>query len=340
MNGIIPHVSLFLRYPSKSRIGVDNAASGLKSLPPTVFLRQWQPVTQQEMFGGSWTQQKLKVLSDYLREYRKIFDRNAKARFFEVTYVDAFAGTGVIPRRQSGFKSLFPDLEKLEEGFRKGSVRRALEIEPPFHHYVLIEKNKEKCEELELLRKEFPDRDIEIINEDANVALLKWCEELDTDRERAVVFLDPFGACVEWKVIKAIAATRAVDLWILFPYSAINRLLTSKRKPPKAWAELLKRIFGTTSWEEKFYTSTRWQNLLDPKKPVEIVSKTADYKDITDFFVGRLESKFVAVAEPGFLRNSKGLLFVLFFAAGNPKGAGPGLNIANHLLSKMNQSSF
>jgi three-Cys-motif partner protein len=292
------------------------------------------------MFGGSWTQQKLRVLSDYLREYRKIFDRNARARFYEISYVDAFAGTGVIPRRRSGFASFFPDLEKLEDEFRKGSVKRALEINPPFNHYVLIEKSKKKCKELKLLRKEFADRDIEIINKDANVALLKWCEELDTDRERAVVFLDPFGASVEWTAIKALAGTKAVDLWILFPYGAINRLLTSRQKPPKAWANRLTSIFGTTSWEEKFYTSTKWQNLLDPTKPVEMIHKTADYKEITDFFVARLRSKFVAVAEPGFLRNSKGLLFVLFFAAGNPKGAGPGLNIANHLLGKMNQSFF
>jgi three-Cys-motif partner protein len=295
-------------------------------------------VTQQEMFGGSWTQSKLKLLSDYLREYRKIFDRNVRARFFEVSYVDAFAGTGVIPRRQSEFKSFFPGLEKLEEEFRKGSVKRALEIEPPFHHYVLIEKNKQKCKELELLKKQFTDRQIKIINDDANVALLRWCGELDTGGERAVVFLDPFGASVQWRVIQALAATKAVDLWILFPYSAINRLLTSKRKPPKAWADRLTSVFGTTSWEQTFYTSTRWQSLLDPKKPVEIIHKTADYKDITDFFVARLRGEFAAVAEPGFLRNSRGLLFVLFFAAGNERGADAGLKIANHLLRKLNQS--
>ncbi len=296
-------------------------------------------VTQQEPFGGWWTQEKLKLLSDYLRGYRKIFDRNVRARFFEVSYVDAFAGTGVIPRAQAEFESFFPDLEKLEEEFRKGSVKRALEIEPPFHHYVLIEKNRRKCEELGLLKKEFPDRQIDIINNDANVALLRWCERLNTDRERAVVFLDPFGASVEWKAIRALAATRAVDLWILFPYSAVNRLLTSKRKPPKPWADRLTSVFGTTSWEEKFYASTKWQNLLDPKKALEAVYKTADYKDITDFFTARLKGEFAAVAEPGFLRNSRSLLFVLFFAAGNPKGADAGLKIASHLLRKLNRST-
>ena len=78
------------------------------------------------MFGGPWTQQKLEILSKYLRAYRLIFDRNPKARFFETSYVDAFAGTGEIPRPTlQGFFKDDPDLLKAEEEFRKGSVKRA-----------------------------------------------------------------------------------------------------------------------------------------------------------------------------------------------------------------------
>jgi hypothetical protein len=47
-----------------------------------------------------------------------------------------------------------------------------------------------------------------------------------------------------------------------------------------------------------------------------------------------------AVAEPGFLYNSKGLLFVLLFAAGNAKGAKTGVKIANDLLRELSQPSF
>src|SRR5271165_776810 len=157
-------------------------------------------MTQQPMFGGPWTQQKLQVLSKYLRAYRKIFERNPRASFFETTYVDAFAGTGVIPRDEPGMLAeFFPEIVEAEEEFRKGSVKRALEVEPPFDHYVFVEKNAGKCQELSALRDGFPGRDIQIINEDANVALLRWCSEMDPRRERAVVFLDPFGASVEWK---------------------------------------------------------------------------------------------------------------------------------------------
>jgi three-Cys-motif partner protein len=290
------------------------------------------------MFGGSWTQQKLEVLSDYLRAYRKIFDKNPRARHFETSYVDAFAGTGEIPRRQlQGFFKDDPDLLKVEEEFRKGSVRRALEVEPPFHHYVFIEKDPGKCAELEALKKEFPGHDIRVINEDANTALLSWCEGLDTKKQRAVVFLDPFGASVEWKVIEAIAKTRAVDLWILFPYAAINRMLVSQGMPPEAWAEKLTSIFGTDQWKKDFYSTSSWKSLIDSDKRVERIYKTADQEKITEFFLERLRGIFAAVANPGYLYNSRGLLFVLMFAAGNDKGADAGVRIANHLMKDLDQ---
>jgi len=288
------------------------------------------------MFGGPWTQQKLQVLSKYLRAYRKIFQKNPRAQFFETTYVDAFAGTGEIPRPEPGpFASFFPELAENEEAFRKGSVRRALEVNPPFDHYVFIEKDAAKCKELKALAQEFSDRDIRIVNDDANAVLLKWCEAINPKRERAVVFLDPFGACVEWKVIEALSDTQAVDLWILFPYGAVNRMLVNDRMPPKAWAERLTRIFGTEEWKKEFYSTSSWQSLISDKR-VERVYKTADQARITEFFVKRLKQKFAAVAEPGFLYTSKGLLFVLLFAAGNEKGAKTGIKIANDLLRDMN----
>lgn len=282
------------------------------------------------MFGGNWTQQKLRVLSKYLRAYRKIFDRNERARYFQVTYVDAFAGTGVIPRPEieGAFAELIPALAEAEEEFRKGSVQRALEVDPPFHRYVFIERDRAKCEELSALRGEFLGRAIDIVNDDANSALLKWCREMDTRRERAVVFLDPFGASVDWTVIEAIAKTKAADLWILFPYGAVNRMLTRDRKPSPGWSEKLTRVFGTAAWEDQFYSSSHMTSILDPDQEVEFVHKTADLNRVVDFFVKRLGTVFTEVAKPGLLFNSRGVLFVLFFAGGNRTGA----RIANDLL--------
>jgi three-Cys-motif partner protein len=154
-------------------------------------------------------------------------------------------------------------------------------------------------------------------------------------------FLDPFGASVEWKVIKALANTEAVDLWFLFPYGAIIRMLVSDAMPPNAWAKRLTRIFGTEEWQKKFYSTSSWQSLIDEDKKIQRVYKTADQEQITECFVKRLKDEFAEVAQPGFLHNSRGsLLFVLLFAAGNAKGANAGIKIANDLLTALNKSPF
>jgi three-Cys-motif partner protein len=162
-------------------------------------------------------------------------------------------------------------------------------------------------------------------------ALLKWCSSLNAERERAVVFLDPFGASVEWRAISALAITRAVDLWILFPYSAVNRMLMRKRKPQGALADRLTKVFGTADWEKSFYSSRRFRPLLN-LMPVEEDLRSVDHREIIDFFMARLREEFEAVADPRPLHNSRGsLLFLLIFAAGNVARAKTGIKIASTL---------
>lgn len=297
------------------------------------LLLQEFPVTEQDEFGGAWTQQKLQVLQKYLRAYTTIFKKNKSARFYTISYVDAFAGTGAIRRpKLGGIARLFPGILEAEEEFRKGSARRALEIEPSFDKYVFIEKSASKCAELRSLADRFVDKRVEIINAEANIALLNWCKRFDTRRERAVVFLDPFGTAVEWSVISALGRTRAVDLWILFPYFGINRMLVRNRKPHGAWAGRLTKVFGTSEWERTFYSNSSFQSLLDPSQRIEYSHKRVDHREIIDFFVSRLKQEFVAVGNPRPLHNSRGsLLFMLFFAAGNQHSAKTGIKIADSL---------
>ena len=291
-------------------------------------------MTDQAEFGGAWTQRKLEALGKYLKAYTTIFKGNPRGRFYSISYVDAFAGTGTLPRPEpGGIADLIPELRKNEEEFRKGSAQRALEIEPAFDEYVFIEKSAKKCEELRGIMVGLPPRNVRIVEEDANRAILKWCKKMNTRRERAVVFLDPFGASVHWQAIAALGRTHAVDLWVLFPYSAINRMLVRDRKPPAAWSDRLTAVFGTPDWERAFYSTTAFQSLLDATERVELVHKSVGYRDITDFFVERLKTEFVAVSKPLYLHNSNGsLLFILFFAAGNDRSAKTGLKIANSII--------
>ncbi len=163
---------------------------------------------------------------------------------------------------------------------------------------------------------------------------LKWCRTLDTHRQRAVVFLDPFGASIKWETIAALGRTRAVDLWILFPYSAINRMLVRDKKPRRSWARRLTAVFGTPDWEGTFYSTTKYRSLFDSSKIIEQVRKSVDSRDIMNFFVARLKEEFEAVSKPLPLYNSTGsLLFILFFAAANERSAKTGLKIANDIIT-------
>lgn len=297
-------------------------------------------VTYQTEFGGGWTQRKLEVLRKYLQAYTKIFKRNPRARFYSITYVDAFAGTGTLRRPALGaLAKHLPELQENEKEFRKGSVTRALEVEPPFDKYVFIEKDTKKCGELASITAQFAGRrKVSVVNEDANRGLLRWCQNLDTGRERAVVFLDPFGASVKWEVIAALGRTRAVDLWVLFPYFAINRMLVRDRRPPKAWADRLTSVFGTEAWEHSFYSTASFRSLIDSQS-IESVWKSADHRAITHFFVEQLRQEFVAVSNPFPMHNSNGaLLFILFFAAANEHSAKTGLKIANDIIGKIDRS--
>ena len=279
-------------------------------------LEDFQVVTSQDEFGGAWTQQKLGALGKYLQAYTTIFKRNPRAQFYSISYVDAFAGTGTLQR---------PELDRLADLIP--------EFEPPFDEYVFIEKSAAKCRELRAIAAGQPPRNIKNLNEDANSAILKWCKSFDAGRQRAVVFLDPFGASVKWEVIAALGRTHAVDLWVLFPYSAINRMLVRDRKPPEPWARRLTAVFGTREWEKAFYSTSAFPSLLDSTQRVELIHKSADYPDITDFFIARLKNEFKAVSKPLPLYNSNGsLLFMFFFAAGNKRSAKTGLTIANSII--------
>ena len=60
------------------------------------------------------------------------------------------------------------------------------------------------------------------------------------------MFLDPYGMQVRWDTIEAIAETKAIDLWLLFPLGvAVNRMLKNDGNINESWAEKLDIIFGT-----------------------------------------------------------------------------------------------
>jgi len=289
-----------------------------------------------QKFGDrSWTQDKLERIRKYLVAYSRIMER----RPFRYAYIDGFAGTGYheLARKKTRGESLFQEFEDAEvAAFLDGSARIALQVEPRFHKYIFIEKSRKKTAELDKLRGDFPDRaaDIDIKKADANVFLQKLCLESSWRNHRAVLFIDPFGTQLTWKTVEAIGKTKAIDTWILFPVSAVNRLLKRDGEIPLTWKRRLDKMFGDANWFNVFFPQDRAAVLFDNDQGIR--RKTATMESIGEYFNQRLASAFAGVApNPYTLRNSKGApLFLLCFAAANPNAVKPAIRIAQDILKR------
>ena len=293
-------------------------------------------------FGGDWTSAKLDVIAKYLSAYTTALKNTP----FKTGYIDAFAGTGYRePRKdkaENGSEQLvLPDLAKAEpQQLLDGSARRALGTDPRFDKYIFIESNADRCRQLEQLKIEFPDLSdvIDIHQGDANEEIQKLCSEnKDWSKHRAVLFLDPYGMQVEWATIEAIAKTKAIDLWILFPLGiGVNRLLTRSGDIPKSWRNRLDLLLGSSDWYEAFYHVEVSRDLFGNEQERLIKAKT---DKIGEYFLKRLRTVFPAIApNPGVLRNSTNCpLYLLCFAVGseNPRAQGIALNVANHILKEV-----
>lgn len=285
-------------------------------------------------FGGDWTTVKLDIIASYLKTYTQALKRTP----FEKLYIDAFAGTGyrdAQARSTPGTLGLtLPDLVEPEpQQLLDGSARRALATDPPFDRYIFIERSAQHCEHLEALRREFEPlaERIDIRQGDANTEIQSLCSQ-DWRSRRAVLFLDPYGMQVEWATIEAIARTKAIDLWLLFPLGiGVNRLLKRTGDIPDAWKRRLDLLLGTTDWFDEFYKVDSAPTLFGPDE--EFVVK-ASMETIGKYFQNRLNSTFAGVAEqPAVLRNSRNSpLYLLCFSVGNSRGRDIALRIANHLL--------
>lgn len=290
-------------------------------------------------FGGDWTTAKLNILSRYLTGYTTALkDKPTKEGPFRKAYIDAFAGTGyrTSATETTGQPGLqFPDLAESEpQSLLEGSATLALHTTPPFDKYIFIEQKLERCTQLENLKAEFPNRNIEVRQGEANSEIQNLCSR-NWRSHRAVLFLDPYGMQVEWKTIEAIAGTKAIDLWVLFPLGiGVNRLLKRSGDIPGSWRQRLNILLGNESWYDEFYTVKTERTIFGTEQ--EYVIK-ASMETIGRYFNNRLGTIFPGVAQkPGVLRNStNNPLYLLCFAVGNERGATVALRIAEHLLKDL-----
>lgn len=277
-----------------------------------------------QSFGGGWTRQKLALLTAYLDAYTTAL----KNREFSLVYIDAFAGSGDI--------SLVKN-DQDAEGFIDGSARLAIDIsEKPFDRLIFVDSNPENVGHLQVLKNHHPGRDIRIERADANNFLLDLLRDARSWRGwRGVLFLDPFATELEWATVEVIASAEFLDTWILFPTSAITRILPLEKRPDDVnpqWAQRLTRIYGGEEWRELYRPNPQYSMFEETG-----VQRESGEEELSRIYQRKLNTLFGQryMDETKLFLNSKNSpLFEFIFCVGSPSPAAIRLakDIAGHIL--------
>lgn len=280
-----------------------------------------------QKFGGNWTKEKLNIFTSYLDSYL-IALQNQK---FKKIYIDAFAGTGEIETSDGGQHLV-------------GSAKRALSADKKFDHYYFIEADAKKAAELrEMINADFSHltRIVTIYCGDANDKLAQIINDVDWRYNRGLLFLDPYATQVNWTTLENVAQTKSIDVWYLFPFSALNRMLP-KNGQYGTWEDCIDRLLGDSAWQTEFYKEDPQMSLFDLfPEMTDSESGARKIKDakpehIKDYIISRLETIFPCVSKnPRIFRNSRNSpMFLFCFAISNESEAAQklALRIANHIL--------
>ena len=267
-------------------------------------------------FGGSWTQEKLTIIEDYLKFYVTALSKQK----VKLVYIDAFAGSG---------KTVLSDGTEVD-----GSAIISLKYN--FDEYYFIEIDPERAATLETIIKErYPQKlsKVHIINNNCNNSLKEVLSQL-TVYNRAVMFLDPYALELDWSVLEIAKDKNILDIWYLFPLNALTRNLPKKKKLTQAMENKIDNILGTREWENSLYQLDDQISMFGDENYVRV-----NFEELVSFVKNRLTSNFAYVSPKSrILKNSKNSpLFILFFMMTNNsyKAIGLGSKVVNEIFDKV-----
>ena len=280
-----------------------------------------------QKFGGDWTEEKLNLFTRYLDAYL-IALQNQK---FKKIYIDAFAGTGGI-ETSDGDQHL------------AGSAKRALASKMKFDHYYFIEADTTKAAELQnMVDEEFSQikQTVTVYCGDANEMLAQIIEDVDWRYNRGLLFLDPYATQVNWTTLEIVAQTKSIDVWYLFPFSALERMLPNNGKYEK-WEDCIDRLLGDKGWRTEFYKKDPQISLFDlcPNDPGlqtgNQLIKDANPEKVKEYILSRLTEVFPCVSKNAriFRNSNRAPMFLFCFAISNESKAAQrlALRIADYIL--------
>ena len=247
---------------------------------------------------GEWSELKLEILRKYASAYTTILRSNK----MHPIYIDGFAGAG-------------QHISERSKELIAGSPLNALNVEPSFEEFYLVDLKQERVDNLRALAR--AKTRVHIYSGDCNKILVSeiFPKVQFSEYKRALCVLDPYGLHLSWNVIKAAAETQTIEIFLNFPLMDMNMNVLLWR-PENATDENVARMtsfWGDDSWREAAYKKER--NLFGEEE--EKQSNEA----IVDAFRKRLKdvAGFKFVPQPAPMRNSRrAVVYYLFFAAHKP----------------------
>ncbi len=240
-------------------------------------------MTQKRFGSAKSTGRKLDVIGEYLSMYQKALNATA----FQTIYIDGFAGSGEVPIAEHKDGLFDEDVQTVIAG----SADRALRVDPPFSRYIFIDKRKKCIEALKVKFKDGPNAErVTHLVGDANEHVQKLCTSEQWRSQRGVILLDPFGSQVNWPTIEAIAATKALDLWYLFPAGlGVFRQISKDGTVDKTHEASITRLLGTDAWKSAFFEPSKQTELFgEPVTQEKIVTP----ESAALFMIERLKTVF------------------------------------------------
>lgn len=175
---------------------------------------------------------------------------------------------------------------------------------------------------------------------DANDKLAEIISSVDWRFNRGLLFLDPYATQVNWTTLENVAQTKSIDVWYLFPFSALERMLPKNGKYDK-WEDCIDRLLGDSGWREEFYKKDPQMTLFDlfpepGQSDGERMVKDANPDHIKEYILSRLGTSFPCVSKHARVfrnsRNSPMFLFCFAIASESPKAQGLALRMADYIL--------
>jgi three-Cys-motif partner protein len=253
---------------------------------------------------GYWSEVKLDIIRDYAKAYSKILTTQKRPQLHHV-YIDGFAGCGHHRSKTTG--QVVP-----------GSPLNALEIEPQFKEYYLVDLNRSRAQRLEEIARN--QNNVHVFNGDCNEVLLEqvFPKVRYEDYKRGLCLLDPYGLHLNWLVIKRAGEMKSIEIFLNFPVMDINMnvLWHNPSAVNPRQAERMDAFWGDQTWRDAAYTSE--QDLfgeVERKKDIKVVAAAFRKRLLT-------VAGFKHVPEPVPMRNSKGaIVYYLYFASHKPVAA-------------------